>query len=66
MFPWVIADYESDSIDLNDPACYRDLSKPMGAIGEKRRAEFEARYEAWEDDQVSRLPEWDGLLPLNT
>jgi Beige/BEACH domain/WD domain, G-beta repeat len=29
VFPWVIADYESEELDLNDPSTYRDLSKPM-------------------------------------
>jgi hypothetical protein len=29
VFPWVIADYESEKLDLNDPSTYRDLSKPM-------------------------------------
>lgn len=30
VFPWVLSNYESDSLDLNDPKNYRDLSKPMG------------------------------------
>lgn len=40
VFPWVLADYESTKIDLNDPSIYRDLSKPMGAIGESRAKQF--------------------------
>jgi hypothetical protein len=27
IFPWIIADYESEKLDLNSPATYRDLSK---------------------------------------
>ena len=27
IFPWVIADYESEKLDLQTPATYRDLSK---------------------------------------
>lgn len=27
VFPWVLADYTSDSINLEDPSVYRDLSK---------------------------------------
>lgn len=27
IFPWVIADYESEKLDLNTPASFRDLSK---------------------------------------
>jgi len=46
VFPWVIADYSSKQIDLNDPRTFRDLSKPMGAIGEERSAQFKERYES--------------------
>ena len=46
VFPWIIADYESDELDLNDPKTFRDLSKPMGAIGEARAQQFRERYEA--------------------
>jgi hypothetical protein len=27
IFPWIIADYESEKLDLNSPATFRDLSK---------------------------------------
>jgi hypothetical protein len=30
VFPWILADYESEELDLNNPATFRDLSKPMG------------------------------------
>ena len=36
VFPWVIADYESDTLDLSNPKTFRDLSLPMGAIGMKK------------------------------
>lgn len=36
VFPWVLSDYTSSSIDLNSPAVYRDLSKPMGYLNEER------------------------------
>jgi hypothetical protein len=46
VFPWIIADYESEEIDLNDPKTYRDLSKSMGNLGEDRAHQFKERYEA--------------------
>jgi len=46
IFPWILADYESEEIDLSDPSVYRDLSKPMGALGETRAAQFKERFEA--------------------
>jgi len=36
IFPWVLTDYDSETIDLKDPKVYRDLSKPLGALNEKR------------------------------
>ena len=53
VFPWVIADYDSDEIDLNDPKTYRDLSKPMGALGENRARQFRDRFEALEQSYIS-------------
>ncbi|OHT04387.1 hypothetical protein TRFO_28088 [Tritrichomonas foetus] len=32
IFPWILIDYESTKIDINDPTIYRDLSKPIGAL----------------------------------
>lgn len=31
IFPWVLADYESHSLDFSAPSSFRDLAKPMGA-----------------------------------
>ncbi|KAK4187265.1 beige protein 1 [Podospora australis] len=44
VFPWVLADYTSEELDLNNPATFRDLSKPMGAQSSTRAADFEMRY----------------------
>ncbi|XP_052429042.1 WD repeat- and FYVE domain-containing protein 4 isoform X1 [Carassius gibelio] len=44
VFPWIIADYESETLDLSCPATFRDLSKPMGAQNEKRKQKFIQRY----------------------
>ena len=50
VFPWVLADYTSQTLDLNAPETYRDLSKPVGALNEKRCQEFQARYESLRGD----------------
>lgn len=44
VFPWVLSDYTSLELDLNDPASFRDLSKPMGAQHNSRASEFIERY----------------------
>ncbi|KAG5181492.1 BEACH domain-containing protein [Tribonema minus] len=46
VFPWILRDYESPTIDLANPAVYRDLTRPMGALGAERAAQFRERYES--------------------
>lgn len=50
MFPWILSDYKSSFLDLEDPSIYRDLSKPMGAIGSKRAEHFIERFESMKSD----------------
>lgn len=38
VFPWVVSDYTSKKLNWEDPATYRDLSKPIGALNEERLA----------------------------
>ncbi|CAF3766606.1 unnamed protein product [Rotaria sordida] len=52
IFPWIIADYESEKLDLNKPATYRDLSKPIGALNPTRKSFFVERYNNWESDII--------------
>ncbi|MCJ1307953.1 hypothetical protein MMC25_001602 [Agyrium rufum] len=47
VFPWVIADYTSEELDLTDPRTFRDLSKPMGCQTLEREAEFKERYQSF-------------------
>jgi len=44
VMPWVLQDYTSHTLDLADPAVYRDLSKPVGALDASRLALFRERY----------------------
>lgn len=36
VFPWVLVDYHSSELDLEDPLNYRDLSLPIGAMNQQR------------------------------
>ncbi|KFY47299.1 hypothetical protein V494_00054 [Pseudogymnoascus sp. VKM F-4513 (FW-928)] len=47
VFPWVIADYTSEELDLDNPATFRDLSKPMGCQHLSRAADFVERYKTF-------------------
>jgi len=56
VFPWVLADYTSEELDLNNPASFRDLSKPMGAQHTNRQAEFIERYKTFADMSDQNTP----------
>jgi len=34
-FPWILCDYTSPILDLEDPAVFRDLSKPIGVVNSR-------------------------------
>uniref|UniRef100_A0A8C2BDK6 Neutral sphingomyelinase (N-SMase) activation associated factor n=1 Tax=Cyprinus carpio TaxID=7962 RepID=A0A8C2BDK6_CYPCA len=44
VFPWVISDYSSTQLDLLNPASFRDLSKPIGALNTERLERLLERY----------------------
>lgn len=43
VFPWVLADYESENLDLSDPKTFRKLEKPMGCQTLDGEEEFKKR-----------------------
>lgn len=49
VFPWVLTDYQSEELNLEDDSIYRDLSKPMGAIGSKRAQQYLERYQTMDE-----------------
>jgi factor associated with neutral sphingomyelinase activation len=44
VFPWVLSNYYSQELDLNDKNNYRDLSKPIGALNPTRLKSLLERY----------------------
>ncbi|EAY21644.1 Beige/BEACH domain containing protein [Trichomonas vaginalis G3] len=44
IFPWVLKDYTSPVLDLNNPDVYRDLSLPVGALDHRRLDPLLERY----------------------
>ena len=44
VFPWIITDFESKVLRLNDNSIYRNLSKPIGALNPSRLTKFINRY----------------------
>eukprot|EP01087_Luapelamoeba_hula_P015623 TRINITY_DN4695_c0_g1_i1.p1 TRINITY_DN4695_c0_g1~~TRINITY_DN4695_c0_g1_i1.p1 ORF type:complete len:1272 (-),score=238.23 TRINITY_DN4695_c0_g1_i1:14-3829(-) len=57
-FPWVLSDYTSAELNLNNPQVFRDLSRPMGAISPLRASKFRERYENWEPEEQEGVPKW--------
>uniref|UniRef100_A0A1B0CP51 Putative lysosomal trafficking regulator lyst n=1 Tax=Lutzomyia longipalpis TaxID=7200 RepID=A0A1B0CP51_LUTLO len=49
IFPWILADYTSEILDLTDPKSFRDLSKPIGVVNPKNEIEVRSKYENFED-----------------
>ncbi|KAM6967984.1 neurobeachin-like protein 2 [Aplochiton taeniatus] len=49
VFPWVLCDYTSPVLDLEDPAVFRDLSKPIGVVNPRHAQNVREKYESFED-----------------
>ena len=56
VFPWVLADYTSEELDLANPRSFRDLSKPMGCQNSERQADFRDRYQTFAEMGDERSP----------
>ncbi|CAA3000073.1 BEACH domain-containing C2 [Olea europaea subsp. europaea] len=55
VFPWILSDYSSDNLDLYNPATYRDLSKPVGALNADRLKKFQERYSSFDDPVIPKF-----------
>uniref|UniRef100_A0A061R8P8 Beach domain-containing protein n=1 Tax=Tetraselmis sp. GSL018 TaxID=582737 RepID=A0A061R8P8_9CHLO len=44
VFPWVLSDYRSSRLNLDDPGVFRDLSKPVGALNPQRLELLRKRF----------------------
>jgi hypothetical protein len=55
VFPWIIADYTSEELDLTNPSTFRDLSKPIGVVNPKNVPEVRAKYDSFEDPSGTSL-----------
>eukprot|EP00061_Rhincodon_typus_P011232 g36101.t1 len=48
-FPWILSDYTSEELDLNNPEVFRDLSKPIGVANEKNAKAVREKFDNFED-----------------
>ena len=51
VFPWVLADYTSKTLDFSNPKTFRDLSKPVGALDSDRLHLLRERYASLAETQ---------------
>ncbi|OWF44124.1 neurobeachin-like protein 1 isoform X3 [Mizuhopecten yessoensis] len=49
VFPWILSDYTSETLDLDNPTVFRDLSKPIGAVNAKSTENVREKFETFED-----------------
>ncbi|XP_010219526.1 PREDICTED: LOW QUALITY PROTEIN: neurobeachin-like protein 2, partial [Tinamus guttatus] len=49
VFPWILRDYVSETLDLSNPDVFRDLSKPIGVANERHAKDVKEKYESFED-----------------
>lgn len=61
IFPWVLQDYESSELHLDDPKVYRDLKRPIGAQSRLAQQYAEANYKA--SDPSGKLPPYHYSTP---
>ena len=54
--PWVLRDYTSASLDLDERDTYRDFSKPIGAQLPTQAARFQQRFDEYEDAGMGAKP----------
>ena len=38
-FPWILSDYDSEELNIDDPKTFRDLSKPIGVVNPNNEKE---------------------------
>ncbi|MED6181789.1 BEACH domain-containing protein C2 [Stylosanthes scabra] len=55
VFPWILSDYSSESLDISNPSSYRDLSKPVGALNPDRLKKFQERYASFNDPVIPKF-----------
>ncbi|XP_074593895.1 lysosomal-trafficking regulator-like isoform X3 [Brevipalpus obovatus] len=55
VFPFILADYESDALNLNSPTSFRNLSKPMG-VQKKSKEDYYVNQYNYLREEYKRAP----------
>lgn len=54
-FPWILADYTSEELDLSDPRVFRDLSKPVAVLNERNAKAVREKYVSFVHNSLSLI-----------
>ncbi|XP_006895440.1 PREDICTED: lysosomal-trafficking regulator [Elephantulus edwardii] len=64
VFPFILADYVSETLDLNDPAIYRNLSKPIAVQYKEKEDRYVDTYKYLEEEYRKGAREDDPMPPV--
>ncbi|XP_036893214.1 lysosomal-trafficking regulator isoform X1 [Sturnira hondurensis] len=64
VFPFILADYVSETLDLSDPSVYRTLSKPIAVQYKEKEDRYVDTYKYLEEEYRKGAREDDPLPPV--
>ncbi|KAL4641356.1 lysosomal-trafficking regulator-like [Arapaima gigas] len=64
VFPFILSDYTSEILDLNDPAVYRNLSKPIAVQSKEKEERYVDNYRYLEEEFRKGAREDDPMPPV--
>ncbi|KAM4591197.1 lysosomal-trafficking regulator isoform 2-T4 [Odontesthes bonariensis] len=64
VFPFILRDYISETIDLQDPTIYRNLSKPIAVQSKEKEDRYVDNYRYLEEEYKKGIREDDPMPPV--
>ncbi|XP_076831292.1 lysosomal-trafficking regulator isoform X9 [Brachyhypopomus gauderio] len=64
VFPFILRDYVSESLDLQDPNVYRNLSKPIAVQSKEKEERYVDNYKYLEEEYRKGVREDDPMPPV--
>ncbi|XP_051880021.1 lysosomal-trafficking regulator isoform X2 [Pristis pectinata] len=64
VFPFVLSDYSSETVDLNEPAIYRNLLKPIAVQSKEKEDRYVDNYKYLEEEYRKGAQEDDPMPPV--
>ncbi|XP_078398112.1 lysosomal-trafficking regulator isoform X2 [Cetorhinus maximus] len=64
VFPFILSDYSSETIDLNEPAIYRNLLKPIAVQSKEKEDRYVDNYKYLEEEYRKGAQEDDPMPPV--